>query len=266
LAGQFNSILSKSAKLDFYKMRFKDIPNCSQFKSFLSALSEEDMKIANTVLNHKFFKKVFNGATTSGLRTQEEEILSAAVNRLMEQLTANIETVVKNFMPSSDLDGDKITLSTTLNNLIASFEVKVANDAMLDLNDRNILLASAAFQKQTVPGLIDLALSIATESSGGRVLIKRFWKIVVVVLATVAAAAAIGAAAGALIATINGSILGSSAAAIGTAAKAASWIGVYVGASIGAVVGAVAGAAGYCPADGWFKTSIPLVDWEADCI
>ncbi len=69
--------------------------------------------------------------------------------------------------PSSDLEADKVTLSHTLNNLITVFELKVTNDATLNSSDRNILLASAAFQKQTIPGLINFALSISTESNGG---------------------------------------------------------------------------------------------------
>lgn len=267
LASHFNSTLSKSAALDFHKLLVKEIPNSIVLKDFLSILSENDLKIANAVLNHQFFKSVFYESSPSALRTKEEQILSVRVNQLTEELISNIETSISNFIPVNDLEVDKLTLSNNLFNVVNAFEVKVTSDATLDVIDRSGLLQNVEFQRQTIPTLIDLALSIGTESQGGRV--KRwskFWKIVAVVVVTVAAAAIIGAAAGAAYAYVQGAILGSSAAAIGTAAAAASVTGLYIGAGVGAVVGSIAGSNGNCPANGWFSSSIPLVDWQKNCI
>ena len=93
----------------------------------------------------------------------------------------------------------------------------------------------------------------------------RFWSIVFVVLATAAAAALIGGVLAAGIVYVSAEIAGASAAAIATAVTAASWTGFYIGAGVGSVIGIIEGSLGNCPADGWFDTSIPLIDWEENC-
>ncbi|MBY0434164.1 MAG: hypothetical protein K2U26_08655 [Cyclobacteriaceae bacterium] len=153
------------------------------------------------------------------------------------------------------------TKDVNLNVEVAKVIDDSINDAkrntQLSQADLELFLITAEFQKSAIPDIINFATEGENSSNlGGRT--QGFWDIVGVILVVAVSVAVIGAVVGAAVAYA----IGSTAAAI----TAASFTGLWLGASVGAVWGAVE-SIGFnrCPADCWWQSCFPLVDWDSNC-
>lgn len=62
---------------------------------------------------------------------------------------------------------DKGSLTNTLIGFVNTFQTNVVNAMNLDFVEANVLLVNAAIQMQTIPSLVDLALTIGIASRAG---------------------------------------------------------------------------------------------------
>ncbi|MBX2961660.1 MAG: hypothetical protein KF687_04055 [Cyclobacteriaceae bacterium] len=247
----FKQALSKVKATEFYNMSRYDIIAHDVVDNYLGLFSQNEKIFAQEIIRHPGFGLVLQADHKQNV--DDVVNFSPEVSRLMHEFHYSVEQKTISYPLTSDIEYDKAGLQRELDEILSSFKRSIENNYALTTMEAQTMLMNIEFQRGILPDLIDLAITLEEGEEGSRVQWswRRFLRIVAVVVATTAAAMIVGGVIGYGLAIAG--VVGASAA-----------IGALIGAGVGVVLGVVQISRGECPAEGWFQSSVPLLDWQ-DC-
>ncbi len=247
----FRQALSKVKAVEFYNMSRYDIIAHDVVVNYFSNFSHNEKDLAQEIIRHPGFGLVLQADQKQNV--DDVVYFSPEVSRLMNEFNYTVEHTTLAYPSTDYIEYDKAGLQHQLNEILSNFKSSVENNYSLTAMEAQALLMNIEFQREILPDLIDLAISIDEEGENSRVQWswRRFLRIVAVVVVTAAAAMIVGAVVGYGLAIAG--VVGASAG-----------LGAIIGGGVGLVLGVVQTSRGECPADGWFQSSVPLLEWQ-DC-